>query len=123
MRLILDFIVSSFHTERRRHFNLPYGMLLTRIFERAQLPIRGHRLDDSRPIATVDTFINQGLKPKDPEKKTKKKKKGSKPSDKKKQKKRSKKSLYPLLKEKLARKEKPPSLKLMMKHLPLLQTS
>ena len=74
MRLILDFIPSSVHAERRRNFTLPYGMLLTRIFEQAQLLVGGHRSDDNRSSAAVNTFIDLGLKPKDPEKETKKKK-------------------------------------------------
>ena len=63
VRLILDFIISSIHAERKRHFTLLYGMLLTRIFTRAQLPIGGHKLEDNRPKATIDTFIDLGLKP------------------------------------------------------------
>ena len=31
VRLILDFIISSVHTDRRRHFTLPYGLLMTRV--------------------------------------------------------------------------------------------
>ena len=73
---------------------------------KAQFPIGGHRLGDSRPTATVDTFINLGLKPKDSEKKAKKKKKGSKPSDKKKQKKRSKKIPSPIPRRKIGKKRK-----------------
>ena len=45
VRLILDFILAMVNAEKRRHITLPYGMLLTRVFIRAQLPIEGHRVD------------------------------------------------------------------------------
>ena len=75
VRLILDFIISSIHAERRRHFTLPYGMPLTRIVTRAQLPSRGHRSDDKRPTTTIDTFTDFRLKPRALKMETKKKKK------------------------------------------------
>ena len=104
VRLILDFILSSVHTERRSNFTLPYGMLLTRVFEQAQLRFGGHKSDDSRPPATVDTFVNLRLKPKDPEKKTKKKKKGSKNLVKKNWKKKLERSLSPIPERKIGKK-------------------
>ena len=65
MRLILDFILSSVDAERRRHFTFPYGMLI-RIFEQAHVPVEGHRSDEDKPTATVDTYTDLGMKPKDP---------------------------------------------------------
>ena len=54
---------------------LPYGMLLTRVFMRAQLPSGGHRKDDKCPATTMKTFSSMGLKPQGLEKEEKKKKK------------------------------------------------
>ena len=63
MRLILEFIVSTVNAERRRHATLPYGMFLTRIFIRAQLPLDRHRTDNKRSMTTMKTFFALGLKP------------------------------------------------------------
>ena len=71
VRLILDFILVVVNAERRRHATLPYGMFLTRIFIRVQLPLDGHKADNKRPVTTIKTFSTLGLKPqaKDKEKK------------------------------------------------------
>ena len=44
VRLILDFIFAVVNAEQRRHVTLAYGMFLTRVFIRAQLPLDRHRL-------------------------------------------------------------------------------
>ena len=61
MRLILDFIFSAVDAIKRSHAALPYGMVLTRVFARAQLPIDEHRKDDKRPTTTRKTFSALGL--------------------------------------------------------------
>ena len=43
VRLILNFIISVIGAERRRHATLPYGMFLTRVFNKSQLPLDGER--------------------------------------------------------------------------------
>ena len=117
-RLILDFILVTVHTERRRHATLPYDMFLTRIFIWAQLPIDGHKVDTKRPTMTMKTFSALALKSQAPqkekekekEKKDKKKKDSSKqkisaqkhkskPSEEGKKKKRSERSLSPISEE------------------------
>ena len=78
MILIIDFNIIVVSAERRRHATLPYGMFLTRVFIRAQLPLDGHKTDNKRPITTMKTFSALGLKPqgqeKQKEKESKKKK-------------------------------------------------
>ena len=69
VRLILDFILSAVHAERRRHATLPYGMFLTKVFTRAQLPLDGHRVDNKCPPTTMKTFSAMGLKPQAQDKK------------------------------------------------------
>ena len=38
----LDFILAVVNAERRRYATLPYGMLLTKVFIKAQLHVDGH---------------------------------------------------------------------------------
>ena len=66
VRLILDFILSAINAERRRHATLPYGMFLTRVFVRAQLPIEGHGVETKRSTTTMKTFSALGMKPQAP---------------------------------------------------------
>ena len=54
---------------------MPYGMLLTCVFSRAQLPVDGHRKDEKYPATTKKTFFAMGLKLQGPEIEGKKKKK------------------------------------------------
>ena len=56
IRLILDYTLSTIDDVRRSHATMPYGMLLTRVFTRAQLPIDGPRKDDKCPATTMKTF-------------------------------------------------------------------
>ena len=119
VRLILDFILAVVNVERRRHATLPYGMFLTKVFIKAQLPPDGHRANYERPTTTIKTFFALGLKlqSQDKEKKKKDKKKKdsatavakvpstkkgkSKPSkEDKKKKKRRERSLLPIPEEK-----------------------
>ena len=81
VRLILDFILATVNAERRRHAALPYGMFLTRVFIRAQLPLYGHRIDNKRPTTTMKTFSSFGLKPQAQEKEKEKEKKDKKKKD------------------------------------------
>ena len=57
VRLILDFMALALNAERSRNATLPYGMILTRVFRRAQLPIDGHRADNWCPKTTMKTFL------------------------------------------------------------------
>ena len=114
--LILDFILDVVNVERKRHPTLLYGMFLTRVFIRAQLPLDGHRADNKRPITIMKTFLTLGLKPqatkkeKEEKKKDKKKKDSfdkkthaqkekTKSSSEEKKKRRRERSLYPILEE------------------------
>ena len=45
IRLILDYMLTAIDDLRRSHAALPYGMVLTHIFARAQLLIDGHGKD------------------------------------------------------------------------------
>ena len=54
---------------------MPYGMLLTRVFARGQLPVDGHRKDEKCPATTKKIFFAMGLKFQGPEMEEKKKKK------------------------------------------------
>ena len=63
MKLITDFMSLAINAERMRHATLTYGMFLTRVFKRAQLPIEGHRADNKCPTTTMKTFSFLGLKP------------------------------------------------------------
>ena len=63
VRFIVDFIITVVNAERKRHATLPYGMFLTRVFIRAQLPIDGHRIDSKRPTTIMKTFSILDLKP------------------------------------------------------------
>ena len=83
VRLILDYMLSAMDDARRSHAALLYGMLLTRIFQRAQLPIDGHRKDEKYPATTMKTFSAIGLKSQGLEKVEKKKKKKEKEKEKK----------------------------------------
>ena len=67
VRLILDYTLSAINAARRSHATLPYGMLFTRVFRRAQLPIDGHRKDDKCLATTMKTFSTMGLKTQGPE--------------------------------------------------------
>ena len=62
VRLILDNMLSTINEARRSHTAMPYGMLLTRVFARAQLPVDGHKKDEKRPTTTKKTFSAIGLK-------------------------------------------------------------
>ena len=75
IRLILDYMLLAIDAARRSHAALSYGILLTQVFMRAQLPVDGHKKDDKCPITTQKTFSAMGLKPQGLEKKEKKKKK------------------------------------------------
>ena len=88
VRLILDFMALAMNVERRRHTTLPYGMFLTRVFRKVQLPINGHRADNKRSTTTMKTFSALGLKPKDQELEKEKKKKEEKEEKKKDKKKK-----------------------------------
>ena len=50
--LILDYMLSAIDDARKSHAAMPYGMLLSRTFERAQLPVDGHRKDEKRLATT-----------------------------------------------------------------------
>ena len=63
VKLILDFILAIVNAERRRNATLPYGMFLTRVFIKAQLPLDGHRVDNKHPTTIMKTFSVLGLKP------------------------------------------------------------
>ena len=75
VRLLLDYTLSAINAIRRSHAALPYGMLLIRVFTRAQLSINGHRKDNKCPTTTMKMFSTMGLKPQGSEKEKKKKKK------------------------------------------------
>ena len=75
IRLILDYMLLAIDAARRSHAALPYGMLLTQVFMRAQLPVDGHRKDEKCPTTTKKTFSAMDLKTQGPEKEKKKKKK------------------------------------------------
>ena len=62
VRSILDFILSAIDIARRSHTALPYGMFLTRVFIRAQLPLDGHRIDNQCPTITMKIVSTLGLK-------------------------------------------------------------
>ena len=57
---------------------LLYGLFLTKVFIKAQLPLDGERCDQKRPTTTMKTFSVLGLKPQvqktEKEKENKKKK-------------------------------------------------
>ena len=72
---------------RSSHAALPYGMLLTRIFAKAQLPVDGHKKDEKRPTTTKKTFSAMGLKFQDPNIEGEKQKKKKDEEEKKKKKK------------------------------------
>ena len=63
VRLILDYTLSAIDAARRSHATLSYGMLLTHVFMRVQLPIDEHRKDDKCPATTIKIFSAIGLKP------------------------------------------------------------
>ena len=75
VRLTLDFIIFTINVERRRYTTLPYGMFLTKVFIKAQLPLDGERCDKQSPTTTMKTFLALGRKPKDKEKERKNKNK------------------------------------------------
>ena len=80
---------------RRSHATLPYGIFLTRVFTRAQLPTDGHKLNNKRPITTMKTFsalrlkLQALMKEKKKEKEKKKKQEKEKEEKKKKNKKKN----------------------------------
>ena len=65
VRLILDFIIFAIGVERRKHATLPYGIFLTKVFIKAQLPLDGEKRAKHRLTITMKTFLALGLKPKD----------------------------------------------------------
>ena len=77
VRLIFDFIIATIVVEKKKHASLPYGMFLTKVFNKAQLPLAGESSDDKRPTIMIKTFQTMGLKPKaqDKEKEKERKKK------------------------------------------------
>ena len=75
IRLILDYIFAAFDLARSSYATLPYGMVLTRIFQRGQLSVDDHRKDEKHPVTTMKTFTTMGLKPQAQEEGRKKKKK------------------------------------------------
>ena len=81
VRLILDFILTTINAERRRHATLSYSMFLTRVFIKAQLPLRGHKADNKIPMTMMKTFSALGLKPQAQEKEKEKGKKDTKKKD------------------------------------------
>ena len=81
VRLILDFTLAVINAERRRHAIFPYGMILIRVFIRAQLPLDGHKADNKHSTTTMKTFLALGLKPHALEKEKKEKKKDKKKKD------------------------------------------
>ena len=89
VRLILDFMFFAINAEIRRRAILPYSMLFTKVFRRAQLPISGHKSDNKHPTTTMKTFLALGLKLQGQEKEKEKKKEEEK--KKKKEKKKDKK--------------------------------
>ena len=97
VRLIMDYIFAAVDPIRRSHVALPYGMLLTHIFQREQLSVDGHRKDEKHPVTTMKTFTAMRLKPQAQEE-GRKKKKEEKKKEKEKQKKRK---LVPLQKGKM----------------------
>ena len=64
VRLILDFIIVVFGAERNKHASPSYGMFLTKVFNKAQLPLAGERANDKRPTTIINAFQTMGLKPK-----------------------------------------------------------
>ena len=72
VRLILNFIALAMNAKRRRHAPLSYGMFLTRVFRRAQLPIDGHKADNRHTTTTMKTFLALRLKPQGSEKEKRK---------------------------------------------------
>ena len=90
IRLILDYIFTAIDPVRRSHVALRYGILLTHIFQRGQLPMDGHRKDEKRPTTTMKTFTAMGLKSQAQEEGRKKKKKKEKKREKKEEKKKEK---------------------------------
>ena len=73
---------------------MPYGMLLTRVFMRAQLLVDRHRKDEKHPATTTKTFAAIGLKSQGLEKEEKKKKKEEKKKKKEKKKDPKKKQAF-----------------------------
>ena len=63
VRLILDFIIVAIGVEKKKHASIPYGMFLTRVFNKAQFPLNGERSDNKRLTTTMKTFQALGLKP------------------------------------------------------------
>ena len=113
---ILDFIIVVVSTEKKKHVSLPYGIFLTRVFNKAQFPLAREGFDNKRLMTIMKTLQALGLNPQALKKKkeTKKKKKAaanamvpstkkskSKPSEvgKKKRKSRRERSLSPILEE------------------------
>ena len=80
VRLVSDYMLSAIDEARKSHVAVPYGMLLTKVFARAQLPIDGQRKDEKCLTTTKKTFSTMGLKLQDLDiegkKKEKKKEKG-----------------------------------------------
>ena len=72
VRLILDFILAAINAKKRRLATLSYGIFLTRVFTKAQLPLDRHRADNKRPTTMMKTLSTLGLKPKHKKKKRRK---------------------------------------------------
>ena len=68
VKLIIDFIIATVSSERRRHATILYNMFLTKVFIRAQLPLDRHKADNKRPTTTMKSFSTLELKPKGQEK-------------------------------------------------------
>ena len=63
VRLNFNFIIAAVGAKKKKHATLPYGMFLTRVFNKAQLPLVGERTDNKRLTTTMKTFQALGLKP------------------------------------------------------------
>ena len=93
VRLILDYMLSTIDEARKSHAAMPYGMLLTHVFTKAQRPIDGHRKDEKCPTTTKKTFSAMGLNFQYPDTEGEKKKKKKEEEEKKQKKKEEKKEL------------------------------
>ena len=87
----MDYMLLAIDEARMSHVTMPNGMLLTRVFARAQFPIDGHRKDEKCPATTKKTFSTMGLKLQGPDTEREKKKKKKEEEEKKKKKKGEKK--------------------------------
>ena len=99
--LILHYMLSAIDDVRRSHVAMPYDMLLTYVFVRAQLPIDGHKKDEKCFAATKKTFSTIGLKLQGPEKGGRRKRRKKKRRRKRRRKKRKSQRKEKLLSRKL----------------------